>query len=176
MKVQQLKSHAAAILHCYALDHEHSLISVHVVLCVSYLHPNSCMSCHAHVWVLWTGCLSAYQRARPPCSHMPAAGHVVHAGAEPPRLPPCARLASPPPPTHTRVHPQAAPEASMALLPYAFPVLSERLQYGANKAPVEPCEEVRLGLAQLLYTLIGLSDRWASGSTPTYTRYGQCVQ
>lgn len=54
---------------------------------------------------------------------------------------------------------EAAPEAAMALLPYAFPVLAERLQYAANKAPVEPCEEVRLGLAQLLHTLIGLADR-----------------
>ncbi|MEW5306836.1 MAG: hypothetical protein WDW36_009274 [Sanguina aurantia] len=53
---------------------------------------------------------------------------------------------------------QAAPDAVLALLPYAMPVLEERLRWGeVKKTPTEPSEEVRLQLACLLTTLVGLA-------------------
>ncbi|GIL99070.1 hypothetical protein Vretimale_4331 [Volvox reticuliferus] len=60
---------------------------------------------------------------------------------------------------------QAAPQAVLSLLPYAFPVISERVRHReeGSKNLTEPCEEVRLALARLLHALVLLSGKSFGG-------------
>jgi hypothetical protein len=59
---------------------------------------------------------------------------------------------------------QAAPDSVLTLLPYAVPVLEERLAWepGAGKTPKEGSEEVRLALTRLLLLLLRLADKAAA--------------
>ncbi|KAG1672600.1 hypothetical protein FOA52_002080 [Chlamydomonas sp. UWO 241] len=59
---------------------------------------------------------------------------------------------------------QAAPDSVLMLLPYAMPVLEERLAWepGAGKTPKEGSEEVRLTLTRLLLLLLELADNAAA--------------
>ncbi|GFR41385.1 hypothetical protein Agub_g2068, partial [Astrephomene gubernaculifera] len=59
----------------------------------------------------------------------------------------------------------AAPGAVLALLPYAFPVLAERVRHReeGSKNLTEPCEEVRLALARLLRSLVVLGGKGFAG-------------
>ncbi|KAG2499196.1 hypothetical protein HYH03_002777 [Edaphochlamys debaryana] len=65
---------------------------------------------------------------------------------------------------------RAAPGAVLTLLPYVFPVLSERVCFKEEGAKnlTEPCEEVRLGLARLLRALVAA----AGGSFGAYAGEG----
>ncbi|GLI68794.1 hypothetical protein VaNZ11_013291 [Volvox africanus] len=60
---------------------------------------------------------------------------------------------------------QAAPQAVLSLLPYAFPVISERVRHReeGTKNLTEPCEEVRLALARLLHALVSLAGKSFGG-------------
>ncbi|GIL43409.1 hypothetical protein Vafri_1181 [Volvox africanus] len=60
---------------------------------------------------------------------------------------------------------QAAPHAVLSLLPYAFPVISERVRHReeGSKNLTEPCEEVRLALARLLHALVSLAGKSFGG-------------
>ncbi|KAG2455132.1 hypothetical protein HYH02_000951 [Chlamydomonas schloesseri] len=59
----------------------------------------------------------------------------------------------------------AAPGAVLSLLPYAFPVVSERVmrREEGSKNLTEPCEEVRLALARLLRSLVSLAGKSFGG-------------
>ncbi|GLC35967.1 hypothetical protein PLESTB_000524400 [Pleodorina starrii] len=60
---------------------------------------------------------------------------------------------------------RAAPQAVLSLLPYAFPVIAERVRHReeGSKNLTEPCEEVRLALARLLRSLVSLSGKSFGG-------------
>ncbi|EFJ44828.1 hypothetical protein VOLCADRAFT_106220 [Volvox carteri f. nagariensis] len=60
---------------------------------------------------------------------------------------------------------QAAPGAVLSLLPYAFPVVSERVRHReeSSKTLTEPCEEVRVALARLLRCLVTLAGKSFGG-------------
>ncbi|KAG2440366.1 hypothetical protein HXX76_004471 [Chlamydomonas incerta] len=60
---------------------------------------------------------------------------------------------------------RAAPGAVLSLLPYAFPVVSERVmrREEGSKNLTEPCEEVRLALAALLRALVSLAGKSFGG-------------